>query len=340
MSPRRRRLLTLGGCNTLEIGRKLNWLYEHTHIWSVTWPSLGSPPFALQAFPDEPVFGALRHFIERDANKSDRERIARGGYDIVLTTSQFTHIPFVVRGDACIADFTCSVFLTPEMLGGGDRPDIRQYAGPEARIVTWRDPEYLGLVVGGFRRAYQTAFAPVIKAGGIVVVYDHVLSDTEMTADGEVPYGGPDLSERLAVNRKIVAKTCRLPGVQVIKTGHAFSATAADAPWGTWEYHPIEEQYVALAGQLARLAGDEVSDTLVERHMVSMRQRALAARSALALEAARREAAEANAAKAAAQAADLQAALDTLRQTLSWRVTRPLRAIRRLTQRPPAAKAP
>lgn len=338
--PRRKRLLTLGGCNTLETGKKLAWLYDHDHSWSVTWPSLGSPPFQLTKSLDDPVFDTVRNFVERDGNKSDRDRIAKGKYDIILTTSQFTHIPFVLSGAACIADFTDPIFLRPEVLGDRVRPNVLDFAGPDARVVTWEDAEYEELVVGGFRTAYETAFLPAIRSGAMVVVYDHVLSLTELKADGEVPIEREGIDRRIALNRSIVEQIQDLPGIKLLATEPAFSATAADAPWGNWEYHPMEEQYVDLAIRLARMAGDDAGREILARHMIAMRKLALGNSLALQAEAEHRAGEERRAAAAETAARALQADIDAMRRTLSWRVTAPLRAFRRLTRRPSAAKAP
>ena len=107
-----------------------------------------------------------------------------------------------------------------------------------------------------------------------------------MTAtDGTLPAS-------LLLNRSIVEQIREHPGIKVLETAPAFAATAADAPWGTWEYHPMEEQYVDLAIRLARMAGDDVGHTIAARHMISMRQVALGARKTLEAESEARAQAE------------------------------------------------
>lgn len=155
-----------------------------------------------------------------------------------------------------------------------------------------------------------------------------------------MPIGRDGIEKRIALNRSIVEQIRELPGIKVLETAPAFAATAADAPWGNWEYHPMEEQYVDLAIRLARMAGDDVGHTIAARHMISMRQAALGARKALEAESEARAEAERRAQMAEAGARKAEQELEAFRRTLSWRVTAPLRAVRRLTRRPPAAKAP
>jgi len=312
----------------LETGKRLAWLYDHTHIWNVSWPSLGSPPFPLLREPDEKIFDRIRAFIRREVTKSHFPQIRDGDHDVILTTAQYTQYDFAVLGKACIPDFTSDVFLTDADLGGAPRPTIADYAGPDVRVLTWRDAEFRTRVVEGFSRAYRRLFEPAMARGAKLVVYNHIISEAEITADGMIPIGRPDIPGRIALNAQIVKDVAR-PELHWITTRPDMSPTSQDAPWGWWQFHPMAEQYVHLAGALARVMGDEVEVELWARHAIAQRQFSLGQRRDLDQARADLEASERAGRISEARIAALEHELKAVRSSTSWRVTAPLRAARR-----------
>lgn len=329
---RRKRLLTIGGCNVLETGKRLAWLYDHTHIWNVSWPSLGSPAFPLIRQPDAAMFDRTRGFIEREVTKSHFPQIRDGDYDVILTTTQYSHYEFAVLGKACIPDFTSDVFLTEADLAGEQRPSIAEFAGPDVRVITWRDAEFRTRVVEGFSRAYRRLFEPAMARGAKLVVYNHILSETEITPDGFIPIDRPDIPGCLALNAQIVKEVDR-PGLHWITTRQDLSHTSEDAPWGWWQFHPMAEQYVHLAAALARVMGDEVEVELWVRHTTALRRRSLGQRRDLAQARTDLEVSAWKERLAAARGTALEDELKAVRSSTSWRVTAPLRAVGRWARR-------
>jgi hypothetical protein len=332
--PRRRRLLTLGGCNALEIAKHLTIAYDHTHIWNVTWPALGSPPFPLIHTPTSPRLSHLGGLIQRETSKSYLDAIARGQFDIILlSAAQNVLNDMVVLGDMCIPDFTALFYLTDEALQGDPRPSIHEFVGNAPRVVTWQDDDFIQVVCAGFSRAYHKVLKPRIDAGATVIIHRHVLATEILTPDGPKADEDPHTARRMALIARLTDFAAGFPGIHILEQIGALNFTSADAIGGKWAFHPIDEQYVCLAMDVARLAGDPIERDILNRFLLERRRFKLGLDREIADGLAREADLEAVSKALAFRAAHAEHEVQAMRRTLSWRVTWPLRAVRRLMRR-------
>lgn len=334
-APRRLKLLTIGGCNTLEIGRRLAFAYDHQHFWNVTWPSLASDPFPPIALPPDRFFDVWRPFIQRECDKTAAQQIASGAFDVVLLSDGLQVLnDFVVLGGACIPDFTTERYLTAADLDGAPRPAIRDLVGPEPRLVSWRDPDFGAFISASFERLHDRVLRPAMALGTRFILHNHLLAPAVLTAEGEAAAAEPDFAEMTGLIAAIFARAAAFPGIAALRPSPVLNFTSAAAPYGASMSHPIEEQYVHLAAQLSDLLGDGLATTVYERHLIAAHKAGLA----------RQAAHEAELHKAAAevqrvsrvleeqarQADAAERACDKMARSVSWRVTAPLRALRGL----------
>ena len=333
-SPRRKRILTLGGCNALEIAKHLTFAYDHTHIWNVTWPSLGSPPFPLIHKPQAATLSHLAGLIHRETTKNFLDTIARGQFDIILmSAAQNVLNDMVVLGEMCIPDFTALFYLTDEALKGEPRPSIHDFAGNAPRVVTWQDEGFLDVVFSGFSRAYHKVLKPRIDAGAKVVIHRHVLATQILTPDGLVADIDEHTARRMELIGAMMDHAAGYPGILILDQVPELNFTSADAIGGKWAFHPIDEQYACLAMDLARLVGDPIDREIMLRFMRAQRVKKLALDVKVADGAAREADLEAVSKSLAFRAAHAEHEIQAMRRTLSWRVTWPLRVVRRLMRR-------
>lgn len=333
----RLRLMTLGGCNVLEIGSTLAGIWDHTHVWNVTWPSLGSKAFPLMRWPDGPEFAELQDFLARETRKTvpATVRAARPGI-LLLAPAQNVLNDFVVLGDRIMPDFTTGLYLSPRRLDGRPRPRLADFVAPGHRVVTPEAPEYADLVKEGFRRAYKRLLRPLIAKGTRVFIHGHVLATQALTGEGVFD----DVSNvtRLQMNLvgQFIAHAMTYPGIELLEQVPGLNFTSDDAPNGRWAFHPIREQYAILAHRLAQRVSPEQAEAVLVRFLFESRRQQLKLREqSLLADSARRQAAEAERkAQERRKAAERDLALT--KGSLSWRVTAPLRAVR--SQWP--AKAP
>jgi len=332
--PGRLRLLTLGGCNLLEIGKALAGILDHRHLWNVSWPSMGSEPFTLEHWPDGPEFADLQGFLKRETEKPF-DRIIRGAKPdiILLTVGQNVLNDYIVLGGRVIADFTNKLYLDDNRLEGRPRPSPAAFVAPGFSVITIESPEFAALCKGGFRRTYERLLRPLIDAGTKVLVHRHTLATQALTPEGTVDDDYPTIRFQSRLIEDLTAFATSFPGIEEFGQVEELNLTSDDAPNGRWGFHPIQDQYALQAYRLAcRFLPDHAEKVLTSflyrnrMEFLRMRERKMKAieseRAALewrfAVENERQR---------------VQRELDATHASLSWRITAPLRAVRRRMRR-------
>jgi len=321
---RQLRLLTLGGCNVLEIGRMAAGICQHKHYWNVTWPSLCAAPLALKTPADGPEFAHLREFIARETEKRVVPLVKAYKPDIVLlSAAQNVLNDFVVVGDSVIPDFTIPLYMPEARLNGRPRPDIAALLPEGFRRVPSDSREFAELVKSGFKRMYKRLLRPMLDEGVRVFVHNHVLATQVLLPDGIHAESQPETARQMALTADFVAYARRWPGIEILEQELALNVTSEDTPGGgRWAFHAIHEQYLMLAWRLARQVTPGRADEVLHRFLLENRRLHLAKN------------AERDRMDREIQA--LARELKAIRGTLSWRVTSPLRAVRQRIGKPAA----
>jgi len=332
---RRRRLLTLGNTTAYEIGRRLSIGWEHTHIRNASWPSLGGAPMTLRAEMDAPVFQKIRRTAVRECDKTVVQDIRSMHWDVLLmSTAAQVGAAFMVLGEAVIPDFTVPPWLPETLPAGVVRPDIRRFVPEDARRVTWRDGDFLALAKAGFDRAYANALKRRIRAGAHVFVYRQRPAQWVLTPEGIARAETPDAAEADALSAALAEHAATFPGVTVIDTLETLNFTSDDAAGGRGPLNPIDEQFVQVASVVARAMNDPLADDVVAHHLLEMRRERIAVEWAASGDRRERERdLEAVIRALIERSALLEREMLATKRTLSWRITRPLRAVRRLGRR-------
>jgi hypothetical protein len=331
----------MGDHAAYEIGRRLSIGWRHTHVRHATWPSLGGGPIALKTPLSDAMFDRVRSQALAEADKSLLQPIAAAPWDVlVMSTGVHAHTAYAVAGDGCTPDFTQQPWLNDLDLAGSPRPRIEDLAAGPVKRVSWLDPEFLPLAKAGFDRFYERVLAPRISSGARVIIYRQMPAEWVLTPSGlerlEIPY----MAETAALSSALADHAVRHKGVSAIASPGALNFTSDDAVGGRGSLNAIDELYVYLANRIARALSDPLYDRILMHQMLEMRRERVALEWQAVGDTRQRERdLEAIVRSLIDKSAMLERDIMLLKRTLSWRVTRPLRAVRSLMRRP-APKAP
>lgn len=287
------------------------------------------------------MFARIRGAAEAEADKSFVERIANAPWDVlIMSTGAHVGTSYAVNGSRCIPDFTQPPWLTDLDLAGARRPKIDAFVGEAVRPVYWLDPGFAELAKAGFDRFHERVLRPRIKRGAKVFIYRQMPTSWAITPKGLERMELPDIGETAALSNALADHATRYKGVAAADTPEALNFTSDDAVEGRGPLNAIDELYVYVANRIARAMSDPLCEQIVSRQFLEMRRERIALEWQAVGDTRRRERdLEAIVRSLIDRAAMLERDVLTLQRTLSWRITKPLRAVRSLMRRP-APKAP
>jgi len=334
-------ILTLGNRAAFEIGRRLAIGWNHDHIWHATWPSLGGDPLPLTQPLSGPAFVRMRAEATAEADKSLIARIAAAPWDVILMpTGVHADTHYAVDGTRCAPDFTELPWLTDIDLAGARRPKMAEFAGGNVRHAFWLDAGFADIAKAGFARFHEKVLKARVDRGARVVVYRQIPTNWVLTPKGVERKDLPNVGEMRALSNELADFAARLPGVVVVDTPDHLNFTSDEAADGRGMLNAIDELYVEVACRVGRLMGDTIGERIVGHQLLEMRRERIALEWQAVGDTRQRERdLETIVRSLIDRSAMLERDMLALKRTLSWRVTKPLRAVRTLMRRP-ASKAP
>ncbi|AYG68752.1 MULTISPECIES: hypothetical protein [unclassified Rhizobium] len=241
--PAKKLVITMGGCNFVEIFSHLTDAIEFTHFWRAVIPSIMSPSIVLHHanFEDAEV----SRFVDRETSKVVYKRIEESPDSIIA---------FEAAGDFVTGVFKIGETIIPDIRNEVFGPAFKDIAFKEeselnkADLISADSPYYWDMWKYSFNCLYDRILKDRIQRGIGVFFLSRRFCTSELK-DGEfVPlHNARTISERNLILDDIEDFISKYDGVKIMKSALSLEFTSTDAPWGgPWEYHPQGEYYAYM----------------------------------------------------------------------------------------------
>ncbi len=240
--PAKKSIITLGGCNLVEVFNHLTDDVNFKHFWRATIPSIASAPMTLiHDFQSETV----SRFLDREVSKLVYSRLEAATDSIIAFEAAGDFLSSVIKiNDTIIPDIRNAVF--GEEFKNIVFHDTSVLA--KAEVISADTEYYWELWKFHFHLLYNRLLKARINRGIDVVFLSRRLCITELK-DGEfMPLGDLRLmATRNAILDDIENFISLYEGVRIIKSSLPLHFTSADSPWGgPWEFHPHHAYYADM----------------------------------------------------------------------------------------------
>ncbi|NLS00669.1 hypothetical protein HGP17_27895 [Rhizobium sp. P38BS-XIX] len=242
-APAKKSILTIGGCNSLEVFNQLVDVIEFTHFWRAAVPTVMSPPIELQhAEFESEEFSRL---LNREASKIVYKRIIEAPNSIIVFEAASDFVTGVLKiDDTIISDIRNEIFnasFKDIVFNENSQLSRAKFISTDSQFYWDNWKHYFDLF-------YQNILKERIRRGVSVLFLSRRCCTTELK-DGEfVPLPNARIiSARNRILDEIDAFISCYEGVKVVKSELSLEFTSDDAPWGgPWEFHPQHAYYADL----------------------------------------------------------------------------------------------
>jgi hypothetical protein len=278
---RKPRLLTLGGCNVLEVALALTDYCDFDHVWRFGVFSLFAKDNQLtQRLPDEFIENG-RNRIKRFYQNGITSDLKKIEHDYIVVDMAQHFLYSYVHFKGCFYPDLFSPFwfdqpiqdLVPE-----DRRGMLRYMPEGATLIDWTDPRFQQAVIHHAVRTFEALKKRARNKDVKIFLYCPVLARQQINEDGTilslVDVETLRLQEWIDTTSARIVAAC---GFILLRSDPRLAVTSFDAPWGPFIHHPIREQYLSLAERLIGTDRPAVAGELLSRNIVADRQGRIAA---------------------------------------------------------------
>jgi hypothetical protein len=248
--PSKKSIITLGGCNFMEIFSPFGDLFDSTHFWRAAIPSIASQPITLQhiRFKSEKV----TKFLDRETSKIVYKRIMSSPDSIIAfeVAGEFAN-NFLRIEDTIIPDIRGGVF-------GDDFRDLTFDENPElakAAVISPDTEYYWDLWKYHFDTLFKNTLSERIQRGIDVIFLSRRFCLHELK-DGEFAplWNSREIARRNLILDDLEDFISKYEGIKIVKSTSSLLFTSVDSPWGgPWEFHPEHAYYADMRAKFLEI---------------------------------------------------------------------------------------
>ncbi|QYA13665.1 hypothetical protein [Rhizobium sp. AB2/73] len=245
-APSKPSVITMGGCNLLEVLSPLGDFVDSTHFWRATIPVIASTAIAIDdVFEDE----KMSRFLDRESKKVvfNRAKEAADSIIVMEAAADFSH-NFLQIQDTILPDIRDDVFGE----GWGKISYGENSILSSAKVISPDTDYYWDLWKYYFHKLFKELLEDRLERGIQVFFLSRRLCLSELKDGQFVPLKHiRDVERRNRILDDVEKFVAQYKGIILIKPSPDLLYTSEHAPWGgPWEFHPEAGYYADLRSKL------------------------------------------------------------------------------------------